>query len=211
MSIAKAYDSWAGQYDTNLNKTRDLDQKATIESLSKLAFDTVLELGCGTGKNTAWLVKKAVEILALDFSDEMLAIAKSKINNKKVSFKKADLTLNWDVINDYADLITASLTLEHIEDLDAIFNQAYQKLKPQGKFFICELHPIKQYLGSKAKFETENGTQELEVYVHHTSEYIDTAQKNGFKLTELKEWFDSDKENVDQPAIPRLISFIFEK
>ncbi|WP_246200161.1 methyltransferase domain-containing protein [Maribacter luteus] len=38
-----------------------------------------MELGCGTGKNTVWLLKKAQRIIGLDFSQEMLNIAKEKI------------------------------------------------------------------------------------------------------------------------------------
>ena len=72
MSIEKSYNSWAKQYDTNNNKTRDLDKKATINTLSKYNFNNVLELGCGTGKNTIWLIEKAARIIALDFSEEML-------------------------------------------------------------------------------------------------------------------------------------------
>ena len=49
--------------------------------------------------------------------------------------------------------------------------------------------------------------KELEFYIHHISEYIDTAKNNGFKLIELKEWFDESSEN----EIPRLISFVFKK
>ena len=52
MSIENAYNIWANQYDTNENRTRDLDKKSTIETLSKYEFENVLELGCGTGKNT---------------------------------------------------------------------------------------------------------------------------------------------------------------
>ena len=55
MSVEKAYNIWAHQYDINKNRTRDLDKKSTIETLSKFEFETVLELGCGTGKNTSWL------------------------------------------------------------------------------------------------------------------------------------------------------------
>ena len=91
MSIEKAYNSWANQYDTNKNRTRDLDQTATIETLSNYEFENVLELGCGTGKNTNWLLKKANLIVGLDFSQEMMAKAKEKITSKKVTFKKADL------------------------------------------------------------------------------------------------------------------------
>jgi predicted TPR repeat methyltransferase len=117
------------------------------------------------------------------------------------------LTKDWEIENNFVDLITASLTLEHIENLDHIFLQANLKLKKNGLFFISELHPFKQYSGSKAKYETENGIKELEVYIHHISEYIDTAKNNGFKLIELKEWFDESSEN----EIPRLISFVFKK
>jgi predicted TPR repeat methyltransferase len=207
MSIEKAYNIWASQYDSNLNLTRDLDKKCTIKTLKNLDFKNVLELGCGTGKNTEWLLNKAERIIGLDFSQEMLNKAKAKIFDKRVLFKKADLTKDWEIENNFVDLITASLTLEHIENLDHIFSQANLKLKKNGLFFISELHPFKQYSGSKAKYETENGIKELEVYIHDISEYIDTAKNNGFKLIELKEWFDESSEN----EIPRLISFVFKK
>ncbi|GAL81049.1 3-demethylubiquinone-9 3-methyltransferase [Algibacter lectus] len=163
MSIEQAYNIWANQYDTNENRTRDLDKKCTIETLSKYKFSNVLELGCGTGKNTEWLLAHAQQIIGLDFSEEMLNKAKEKIVDSKVTFKKANLTQNWGVDNNFVDLITCSLTLEHIENLDYIFNQAYLKLKKEGLFFISELHPFKQYSGSKARYETEAGTKELEV------------------------------------------------
>ena len=207
MSIEKAYNIWASQYDSNLNLTRDLDKKCTIETLKNLDFKNVLELGCGTGKNTEWLLNKAERIIGLDFSQEMLHKAKAKIFDKRVIFKKADLTKDWEIENNFVDLITASLTLEHIKNLGHIFSQANLKLKKNGLFFISELHPFKQYSGSKAKYETENGIKELEVYIHDISEYIDTAKNNGFQLIELKEWFNESSEN----EIPRLISFVFKK
>jgi ubiquinone/menaquinone biosynthesis C-methylase UbiE len=207
MSIAKSYNSWAEQYDTNENKTRDLDKKATIETLTQYDFENVLELGCGTGKNTEWLITKAKFIIGLDFSEEMLSKAKSKINSDKIKFVQADLKKPWEIQNEFADLITCSLTLEHIKDLDFIFNQAHQKLKPNGKFFVCELHPSRQYLGSKAKYETEDGFEELEVYMHHISEYLSSGKNNSFKLIELNEWFDNQPEN----EVPRLISFVFSQ
>ena len=56
MDIEKAYNIWSSNYDTNKNKTRDLDKKVTEETLSKYTFKSVLELGCGTGKNTKCIV-----------------------------------------------------------------------------------------------------------------------------------------------------------
>ena len=137
----------------------------------------------------------------------MLNKAKEKINNPKVTFIKADLSQPWKVDNEFVDLITSSLTLEHIKDLDVIFKQAYSKLKPNGIFFINELHPFKQYSGSKARYESEQGTEVLEVYTHHISEYLTIAKKNNFKIIEIDEQFDKE----DEKGIPRLISFVFQK
>ena len=207
MCIEKAYDIWAEQYDTNNNRTRDLDIKATKQTLSKYLFNSVLELGCGTGKNTQWLLTKANYVLGIDFSKEMLKIAKEKINDERFEYKKADINNKWGIINKNFDLITSSLTLEHIRNLNHIFTQAHTQLKDNGLFFLCELHPFKQYTGTKAQYETIDGTEELEVYTHHTSEYIECAKKNGFKLIEINEWFD----DVAKKAIPRLISIVFKK
>ncbi len=207
MSIEKAYNSWAKIYDTNTNKTRDLDKKSTIEILSNYNFETVLELGCGTGKNTVWLSTKAKKIIALDFSQKMLNKAKKKIQNEEVIFKKANLLEAWEVADEFADLVTASLVLEHINDLSFVFSQAYLKLKTNGLFFINELHPFKQYSGSKARFDSEKGTEVLEVYTHPISDYINSAKENGFKLEEIHEQFDDLNKN----EIPRLISFVFRK
>jgi len=206
MSIAEAYNSWANIYDTNENKTRDLDKKATIKTLSKYSFSKVLELGCGTGKNTAFLIKKAKNITGLDFSDEMLNKARKKIKSSKVNFIKTDLTHKWQVADNWFDLVTCSLTLEHIEDLNQIFKQAHQKLQIDGYFFVCELHPYKQYTGSKARYETEKGVHVLQTYLHHLSDYLSAAQNQGFKLIEINEWFDNDEKQL-----PRLISFVFQK
>ncbi|MBJ7882802.1 class I SAM-dependent DNA methyltransferase [Gelidibacter salicanalis] len=207
MTIEKAYNNWAGQYDTNMNKTRDLDAKSTFETLKGIDFLKVIELGCGTGKNTAYLLQKADKVIGLDFSQKMLDKARSKIKDKRAEFIKADLTIQWNIEDDYWDLITCSLVLEHIENISFIFDQARKKLKIGGHFFISELHPFKQYSGSKAKFETENGTQELETYTHHLSEYMNHANKYGFELIEFKEWFDEE----NQRGIPRLIGIVLRK
>lgn len=207
MKIQEAYNLWAKQYDYVENPTRDLDKKSTIETLSKYDFEYVIELGCGTGKNTIFLLEKAKQIIGLDFSQEMLHLAKAKLKDGRVLLQQADLNHDWEIENNFADLITSSLTLEHIKKLDHIFNQAFQKLKINGIFFISEYHPFKQYLGKKARFETDKGLIEINAFVHHISEYLDCAKKNGFELLEIKEWFDKNSNN----EIPRLISFVFKK
>ena len=199
------YNAWAYQYDNNINPTRDLDKTVIKESLSNLDFFKVLELGCGSGKNTEWLISKADKLVGLDFSKNMLALARKKITSKKVTFINANINEKWPVDNNTFDLATINLTLEHIEILDHIFNSLFMKLVQGGKCFVCELHPKKQLAGSRAQFE-ENGTDiVLDVFQHSEQEYIQSAEKAGFNLLVKEDWYDNEKD------IPRLISFLFEK
>ena len=199
------YNAWAYQYDNNINPTRDLDKTVTKESLSNIDFFKVLELGCGSGKNTEWIITKADKLVGLDFSKNMLELARKKITSKKVTFINADINEKWPINNNSFDLATINLTLEHIEILDHVFNSLFMKLVPGGKCFICELHPKKQLAGSKAQFK-ENGTEiALDVFQHSEQDYIQSAEKAGFNLLAKKDWYDSEEN------IPRLISFLFEK
>lgn len=206
MSIEKAYDEWSAQYDTNKNRTRDLDKLATEATLKNLSFESVLELGCGTGKNTEWLKTRADKIVAIDFSEEMLRIARAKINDSKVHFQRADITRKWDWALEKYDLLTCNLILEHIADLNFIFAQAFSTLKSGGYFFVSELHPFKQYQGTKARFNSGEQRIELQTFTHHVSEFTSAALNVGFQLKKLEEWFDKDQKET-----PRLISFLFYK
>ena len=203
--IKDNYNSWALQYDDNINPTRDLDKIATIKFLSKIYFSNVLELGCGTGKNTEWLITKADSLLGLDFSKNMLNVAMEKIKSSKATFIKTNLNQEWPVDDNSFDLATINLTLEHIEKLDHIFHSLSKKLRASGKCFVCELHPKKQAVGSKAQF-LENGIKkELDTYQHSEQDYIKNAEDAGFVLLSKKEWWDNKED------LPRLISFLFEK
>jgi 2-polyprenyl-3-methyl-5-hydroxy-6-metoxy-1,4-benzoquinol methylase len=207
MDTKQAYNVWASQYDTNENKTRDLEQHALRENLSPLSFDNILEIGCGTGKNTAWLITRAKMLTAVDFSDEMLAKAREKITSLHVNFKQADINNDWTFGHGLYDLITFSLVLEHIANLDHIFAQAAASLKTGGHIYIGELHPFKQYSGSKARFDSENGLQVVECFTHNISEFVHAAKKYGFSLLDINECFDDNDHNT----IPRILTILLKK
>jgi len=206
MNVQQAYNAWSETYDSVENKTRDLEARALRESISGENLE-ILEIGCGTGKNTAFLQTFAKRLTGADFSPEMLSIAKTKITGETVEFRQLDLRERWDLHDNSFDLITCSLALEHIENIDFVFAQANRVLKNGGRFYFGELHPFKQYQGSKARFETGAGVFELECFVHHVSEYFAAGKNNDFETIEIKEWFDDD----DKTQIPRLLTMIFEK
>ncbi len=207
MNIKEAYKEWSNQYDTNENKTRDLEAVALRAVLSKMDINKVLEFGCGTGKNTVWFEQNAKEILSADFSEAMIAKAAEKINSPKVQFTVADINEPWDFSKEKYDLVSFSLVLEHIQNIEAVFNKINQVTESGAFVYIGELHPFKQYAGSKARYTAPEGEQIVTCYTHNMSDFITAANKYNFSLMDLEEWFDDN----DRSQIPRILTLLFKK
>ena len=207
MDTRQAYNEWAAQYDTNLNRTRDLEARSLRETLGHLDFDNCLEIGCGTGKNTVWLLEKARHITAVDLSEEMLARARSKVTDQAVRFARADITAPWTFRDRLYDLVTFSLVLEHIADMAPVFREAAASLKEGGYVYIGELHPFKQYAGSKARFETASGTQVVDCFNHHISDFTHLPHGFGLVPVLVNEYFDDD----DRSGVPRILTVLLKK
>jgi malonyl-CoA O-methyltransferase len=198
---------WANNYDEDLNLTRDLDAHIVRHEFDKSKFDSILEIGCGTGKNSTFYSEIADIVYAIDFSDGMISKAKEKVKSKNVVFTQSDITLDWPIENNSIELVTCNLILEHIEDLDFIFSEANRCLKERGKFFINELHPFRQYDGKKATFVNDGKTTEIDAFIHHISDFINAANTNGFKLLKFNEFC----HELDKNKLPRILSLLFIK
>lgn len=207
MDVKQSYNIWAEQYDTDENKTRDLEAVSLKETVPETMFENCLEIGCGTGKNTVHLLTKAKHITAVDFSEEMLNKAKEKIRSEEVIFIKYDITEDWNFADRKYDLITFSLVLEHIENLNQIYLKISEIIKPGGYVYFGELHPFRQYNGTKARFEKDNSTHILKCFNHSLSDFIQPALKYGFEISDLREYYDDN----DRAGIPRILAILLRK
>ena len=104
-AVQSAYNYWASSYDTDRNRTRDLDAQTIRALLKGQHFHRVIEAGCGTGKNTVWLAGQCNELLAFDFSEGMLAQAQQKVRANHVQFQQVDLTKMWICADAWVDQI----------------------------------------------------------------------------------------------------------
>lgn len=207
MNIQDVYTEWSITYDSDRNLTRDLDQAVTKETLANRRYQTVLEVGCGTGKNTLLMAQLGERVCALDLSVGMLEQAKLKVRSSNVLFAMADLTNDWPCKTESVDLVVCNLVLEHVRDLSAIFSEAHRTLVAGGEFFISELHPFRQYQGTKANFQRGQETIEIPAFVHHISDFTEGAAQNGLSVRSFREWW----HDTDQNKLPRLVSFMLEK
>ena len=206
----QAYQDWAEIYDSNANRTRDLD--ALVLRSAELPLDgaQVIEIGAGTGKNTTYLAERAGRVLALDLSSAMLDKARARLSADHVRFAEHDITTPWPAENAGTDLVVGNLVLEHIEDLAPVFAEIARVLKPGGTVFLSELHPERQARGSQAQFEKNGEAALVEAYVHTVSEYVTQAETAGLTLTGINEAIEAGAD-VTEDTPPRLLALTFVK
>jgi ubiquinone/menaquinone biosynthesis C-methylase UbiE len=207
VTIRQSYDDWADQYDRDENRTRDLESYAQREALGHYRVENCLEIGCGTGKNTQWLSSRASDLTAIDFSSNMLERAKMKTGTDRVQFIQADINGEWSFAEGTYGLVSFSLVLEHIENLDVVFRKVASVTGKDSLVYVGELHPFKQYAGSKARFLAASGPAAVPCFVHNLSDFTEAADKNGFELIRVMEHFDDG----DKSTLPRILTLLFRK
>ena len=204
--VASAYDQWSRTYEVVENATRDLAARTLRQYPLQLRDRTILEIGCGTGLNTGYLAQHAKELIAFDFSAGMLEQARAKITAGNVRFVQCDIQLEWPLDKESVDLVVCMLVLEHIANLEHVFQEASRVLRYGGEFFVCELHPYKQLQGLQAKFtDTNSGNLVLvQAFLHDVSDYVKASIRHGFQVLRLDEW--RDEKDEDKTKAPRLLS-----
>lgn len=207
--IAAAYNDWAETYDTDQNRTRDLAAETLRQANLNLDGRKVIEVGCGTGRNTVWLAERAADIVALDFSEAMLDRARARVKDP-LRFVQHDVRATWPLADSSADVVIAMLILEHVEHVEAVFREAARVLPSGGQFFLCELHPMRQLAGGRAQFSNaKTGERKLiTAFLHDVSDYVNAGLSSGFELQHLGELRDAGAPANSQP---RLLSLLFRR
>jgi ubiquinone/menaquinone biosynthesis C-methylase UbiE len=204
--VARAYDRWAATYDTDQNATRDLDAQVLRASELPIQSRDVLELGCGTGKNTVWLAAQARSLTAMDFSDGMIAHATRRVAGSpiEVKFLRHDVREPWPIERDAVDVVVGNLVLEHVSDVGAVFREAARVLRSGGIAYFCELHPDRQARGGQAQFsDVESGERVyVTAYVHTVDEFARSAADAGLTIERL---VGHVEDGAPAGAPPRLI------
>lgn len=114
--------------------------RKSFSKIKKRSFQTLLDLGCGTGEDALYFAEQGLEVTAVDFSASGLAHlnkrAKEK-NLKNVRTIEADICdLKLDT-NSF-DVIYSHLGLHYFDDetTSAIFENLNDMLKKDGLLFI---------------------------------------------------------------------------
>jgi len=180
--IAEAYDACAQYYDRVPNRARDLATRLLRTRERLLRGRRIIELGCGTGLNTAWLARWAEHVVAIDASERMLEHARKRTHGTAATFVRHDVSEPWPDWIEGADVVVSVLVQDHIRDLAAVFKEAYRRLPPSGTLLLLEIHPFAQVRGSLPRFrDPDTGCEVLVPNIRHTvADYRAAAERAGF-------------------------------
>jgi ubiquinone/menaquinone biosynthesis C-methylase UbiE len=121
--IFRQYDSY---YGISMNR-RELG-----EFLKLLPKESkVLDIGCGSGRVTKFLVDHDLNVVGIDISRNMLKLAKQKV--PKAKFRRLDMR-NLDFLRESFDAALALYSIIHVPRKyhSGIFVKINQVLKPEG-------------------------------------------------------------------------------
>lgn len=137
--MQEEYKKLAKYYDILYeSKGYEKESKFIIAILKKYNVRSVLDVGCGTGNHLIFLKKEGFDCEGLDLNQEMLNIAKQKLD---VPLYKGDLT-DFNINKKFDAIICMFATFNHLIESDSAnkaMSNFYNHLNPNG-ILLIDLH-----------------------------------------------------------------------
>lgn len=166
----------------------------------------LIDLGCGTGRNTLQLLQtinsrtddnntfQNAQIIGLDASNGMLDVARESLSTFTAKNKPTVTLSQFDVLGEDNDItlppangMISTLVLEHIP-LDTYFSKAARLLEPGAYFLVSNMHADMGRL-SQAGFvdpATKKKVRPMRSYAHEIGDVLEEAARAGFEVVPLR-------------------------
>ena len=181
MIAVDTYNKIAQEYDKEFGN--DYSDTIYIDKfLNFLEGKTILDIGCGVGNLTKYIMDKGFNVEGIDVSKEMLNIAKQKYSDIKfyeMNMKEITLSKKYDGI-----MLAYSLFHLTKKEVIEVLPKYYDLLNSKGKILL-----ILQY-GQGERIVDEPLKEGLKIFINYYSqdEIIEILKNNSFKIlyTDLK-------------------------
>ena len=133
------------------NSTLNVDMTNTYKEFLKLVPEggKILDLGCGSGRDSMNFMKLGYEVTAVDGAKELAKKASVLLGNEVIvsTFEELELKEKFHGI-------WACASLLHIkrEDLKTVLNNLYNNLEDNGVFYMSFKYGEKEYVDDKNRY-----------------------------------------------------------
>jgi len=180
--VKDTYNKIAAAYSEKWSDTSEF-LLSNLKKFSKLMPKnaSVLDLGCGAGRDCQYFCEQGFSVWGVDFSPGMIAIAKKTA--PKARFRLEDFNkINFK--NNYFDGIWSFFSILHLrrEEILPLFLRLNSFLRAKGTFFVFTKE------GKGERIEAEHLNESLEMFETYFSkrELEDLLKKANFKIIESK-------------------------
>ncbi|MEU8227692.1 methyltransferase domain-containing protein [Kribbella sp. NPDC048915] len=176
--IQGSYNAAATDYHQVLKDYHRQDpfELGALEYFARLIDDgPVGDLGCGTGRITAYLAGQGLDVFGVDLTPGMIEVARQEY--PELRFEVGSL-YGLDLKDDELAAALAWYSLVHTprEDLPLVFAELYRVLRPGGVL----IHGFKVGDGSRPLKQAYGHDLDLEVYMYDVADVAGLLARAGF-------------------------------
>ena len=180
--VANRYDSvWA-------SSTRQFIPPL-LDALELSAGMSILDIGSGPGYVSAAAIERGAHATGLDFSREMIAVARKMF--PKIEFKEGDAQ-NLPFADASFDRAVANFALLHLADPERAISEAHRVLKPGGKFGFTVWAPPRESPYAKLIDDALAAHENLDVDLPEGPPHYLFADREKFREALERAGFDGD-------------------
>jgi ubiquinone/menaquinone biosynthesis C-methylase UbiE len=184
--VEVGYTEWAPRYDSP-NPAIQSEEPIVHAIFAELPVGVALDAACGTGRHAAHLAALGHDVIGVDTTEAMLAVARVKVPSADMRRGRLeDLPLDDASV----DLVVCALALTHVPDLEPVVRELGRVVRPGGRVVLSDIHPFMAMTGGIAGFPGEDLTKGIPFVrnlTHQVSEYVGAFNAAGLVVRDCVE------------------------
>ena len=134
------FGDWGNQFH------RRVVEPPLLQLLELKPGEAVLDIGCGNGVLARRLAMLGAQVIACDFSEEMIRLARARgmPGGGTIDYRLVDATAEDALLQlgeGKFDAITCSMALMDIPEIEPLYGAARRLLRADGRFIFATMHP----------------------------------------------------------------------
>lgn len=154
--VEQMFDNIAPTYD-KLNHIMSLNidrvwRRRVMRIVRRAKAHKIMDVATGTGDLAIAMAKRVdrTQILGVDLSEEMLAVARAKVRKQgleeRIMLEKGDAENLVMVADESVDAVTVAFGVRNFENMEQGLRELYRTIKPGGKLVVLEFSMPKNRL-----------------------------------------------------------------